>query len=179
MILNSNIVLKILNILAWVGFLGLCVKAGSIIYSFCVSIFHNPIAATNLYWGLDLSQLKEYNNSEYTILVLCVIGIIILQTVMFFLLLQIFKNINLVSPFHEKIGKLILRLSLLAFGIGLLSKLTLRFSTQYTDQGMNFPHLIEHIGLGDAFVLFGGILFFISVLFKKGIELQNESDLTI
>jgi len=35
---------------------------------------------------------------------------------------------------------------------------------------MNFPNLIEHIGLGDAFLFFAGILFFISVLYKKGTE---------
>lgn len=176
---NSNIILIILNVLTWIGFLGLCVKAGSIIYSFCVSIFYNPIGAKNLYAGLDLSQLMEQSKSEYGILVLCVIAIFILQTVMFFVLLQIFKNINLVSPFHEKIEKLILKLSLLSLGIGILSKLTLGFSSRYTNQGMEFPHLIEHIGLGDAFLLFAGMLFFISVLFKKGIELQNESELTI
>lgn len=179
MTLNSNIILKILNVLAWIGFLGLCVKAGSIIYSFCVSIFYNPIGAKNLYWGLDLSQLMEHNKSEYSILVLCIIAIFILQTILFFVLLQIFKNINLVSPFHEKIGKLILKLSLLSLVIGVLSKLTVGFSFRYTNQGMEFPYLIEHIGLGDAFLLFAGMLFFISVLFKKGIELQNESDLTI
>lgn len=179
MTLNSNIVLKVLNVLTWIGFIGICIKAGSITYSFCLSIFYDPIVAKNLYRGLDLSQLMEHNKSEYAILVLCVIAIFILQTVMFFVLLQIFKNINLVSPFHEKIGKLILKLSFLSLGIGILSKLTMDFSSKYTNQGMEFPHLIEHIGLGDAFLLFAGMLFFISILFKKGIELQNESELTI
>lgn len=137
------------------------------------------MGAENLYSGLDLSQLKEFSNSEYSILVLCVISIIVLQAVMFFVILQIFKHINFVSPFHERIEKLIFKLSLLSLGIGLLSKLTLGFSARYTSQGMNFPHLIEHIGHGDAFLLFAGMLFFISILFKKGIELQTENDLTV
>lgn len=179
MTLKSNVVLKILKVLTWAGFIGLCVKAGSLMISYWVSMFRNPIGAKNLFMGLDLSQLKLHSNTEYSILVLCIISIFILQALMFFVLLQIFKNINLVSPFHETIGKLILKMSLLSFAIGLLSKLTIKFTDSYQSQGMNFLNLIEHIGLGDAFLFFAGILFFISVLYKKGIELQNENDLTI
>jgi hypothetical protein len=46
-------------------------------------------------------------------------------------------------------------------------------------QGLTFPRLFEHINSGDTFIFFAGILFFISILFKKGIELQTENDLTI
>jgi len=50
---------------------------------------------------------------------------------MFYVLLKIFKDINMVSPFHETIGKLILNMSLLAFAIGGLSKLTLTLANSY------------------------------------------------
>jgi hypothetical protein len=176
---NSNVILKVLKILTWAGFIGLCVKAGSLMTSYWVSMFRNPNEAKNLYMGLDLSQLKSHSNTEYSILVLCIVSIIILQALMFFVLLRIFKNINLVSPFHKTIGKLILKMSLLSFAIGLLSKLTLKFTDNYQSQGINFQNLIAHIGLGDAFLFFAGILFFISVLYKRGIELQTENDLTV
>lgn len=176
---NSNFILKVLKVVTWAGFIGICIKAGSIIFSFWVSMYLNTIAAKNLYMGLDLSQLKDQSASEYSILVCCIILIMVLQAYMFFVLLQIFKHINLVSPFHEIIRKLILRLSLLSFGIGLLSKLTVGFSLRYMSQGLTFPHLSEHINSGDTFIFFAGILFFISILFAKGIELQTENDLTI
>lgn len=177
--LNSNVVLKVLKVLTGVGFIGICVKAGSLLISYSVSMFVNPIGAKNLYMGLDLSQLKEQSSWEYSILLCCIFLIIALQALLFFVLLQIFKHLNLVSPFHEKIRKLILSLSILSFGIGLLSKITVGFSIRFISQGMSFPHLFEHIDIGDSFIFFGGILFFISVLFKKGIELQNENELTI
>lgn len=177
--LNSNVLLKVLKVITWVGFIGLCIKAGSLLISYLVSMYFNSNGAKNLYMDLNLSQLKEQSNLEYSILVCLLILIIALQAFMFFVLLQIFKHINLVSPFHEKIRKLILNLSILSFIIGLLSKLTVGFSSRYLSQGMNFPHLIEHIAIGDSFMFFAGILFFISVLFTKGIELQTENDLTI
>lgn len=177
--INSTIVLKVLKVLTWIGFIGLCIKAGSIIFSFFASLSYNPTAAKNLYLELNLWQLKEFNNTDYVILVLSIIFVIILQAAMFFVLLQIFKKINLVSPFHEKIGKLILRISAISLIIGLLSKLTIGLTSKYIKLGMDFPHLYEHVGQGNAFVFFAGILFFISILYKRGIELQNENDLTI
>ena len=176
---NSNTILKILKVLTWAGFIGLCIKAGSILFSFWVSMYRNNIAAKNLYMGLDLSQLKEHSSSAYSILVGCIILIIAIQAFLFFVLLQIFKYVNLGSPFHNNIRKLILNLSVLSFAIGLLSKLTVGYSERLISKAISFPHLYEHIGIGDSFIFFGGILFFISMVFKKGIELQTDNDLTI
>jgi len=90
--LNSNIVLKVLKVLTWAGFIGLCVKVGSLMISYWVSMFRSPIGIKNLFMGLDLSQLKLQSNTECSILVLCIVSIIILQALVFFVLLQIFKN---------------------------------------------------------------------------------------
>ena len=177
--LNSDVVVKVLKVLTWAGFIGICAKAGSLLFSYLVSMFVNPIGAKNLYMGLDLSQLKVQSNYEYSLLVFLVISIFILQAFMFFTLLQIFKNFSLFGSFHEKVGKLILKLSLFSIVIGILSKLTYEFSSSLISSGLNFPNLVEHICLGDAFVFFAGILFFISVIYKNGIALQNENDLTI
>lgn len=177
--LNSNSVLKILKVGTWIGFIGLCIKASSLLTSYLVSLFINSTASTNLYMGLDLSQLKEQSNTDYSILISCILLLFVLQAFLFFVLLQIFKYINIVSPFHDKIRKLFLNISGLSFAIGLVGKLTVEFSSRFISLGMSFPHLLEHIAIGDSFMFFGGFIFFISVLFKKGMELQTENDLTI
>jgi Protein of unknown function (DUF2975) len=179
MALKSIIVLKSLKVLAWVVFLGLCVKAGSIFYSYFASMYFNELGAKNLHSGLDLSQLKTYSNTNYSILVLCIATIIATQAYLFYVVIQIFKKINLVSPFHKTVGDLIKKMSFYSLVIGIVSKLTVLFSERYIKEGMNFPHLTEYIGLGDAFLFFAGILYFISVLFAKGIEIQSENDLTV
>ena len=179
MSVKSTYVLKFLNVISWIVFIGLCVKAGAIMYSYLVSMYLNEIGAKNLYLGLDLSQLKTTSNLQYSILVFCIISIILLQALLFYTVIQIFKKINFVSPFHETIGKLIKKMSVLSLIIGLLSKLIILLSEKYINLGMNFPHLIEFAGSGDAFLFFAGILYFISLLFAKGIELQNENDLTV
>jgi hypothetical protein len=179
MLVKSTYVLKFLNVISWIVFLGLCIKAGAILYSYWVSMYLNDFGAKNLYLGLDLSQLKSTSNLEFTILVFCIITITILQALLFYSVIQIFNKINFVSPFHKTIGKLIKKMSVFTLIIGILSKLTVLFSEKYIDMGMSFPHLIEFTGSGDVFLFFAGILYFISLLFAKGIELQNENDLTV
>ena len=56
MLVKSTYVLKFLNVISWIVFLGLCIKAGAILYSYWVSMYLNDFGAKNLYLGLDLSQ---------------------------------------------------------------------------------------------------------------------------
>ncbi len=176
---STSFILKTMYIIAWVVFIGLCIKAGVILYSFGISMHVNEIAAKNLYLGLDLSQLKTYSNGDYIALALCVTTITIFQALLFYFVIQISLKINLISPFHKKIGNLIKKISLLSFFIGIISKLSIIYADKFITQGMSFTKLNDHIGLGDAFLFFAGILYFIAQLFSKGIEMQSENELTI
>ena len=176
---KKNFIFQFAHVLTWVVFVGFCVKAGSILVSYGISIFRNDIAAENLYMGLDLSQLKAQGNTLYSILVFCIAGIAILQALLFYTLIRIFLKINLVSPFHPAIGNQISLMSGLSLIIGLFSKATLSYANGFIKDGLQFPRLMDHIGLGDAFLFFAAILFVISVVFKRGVELQAENDLTV
>lgn len=176
---NSTYILKLLNVVSWIAFIGLCIKAGSLLCSYGVSMFINEVGAKNLSLGLDFSQLKAYDVVDYSIMVFCITTITIFEALLFYAVIQIFLKINYVSPFHETIGKLIQKMSGFSLLIGVFSNITVSYSGKFTAMGMNLSHLTEHIGHGDAFLFFAGILYFISQLFAKGIELQKENELTI
>ncbi len=46
-------------------------------------------------------------------------------------------------------------------------------------KGINLPTLTDYLGGGAEFIFFAGILYFISQVFNRGIEIQTENDLTI
>jgi hypothetical protein len=165
--------------MSWIAFIGLCVKAGALLASYGVSMFINEVGAKNLALGLDLSGIKAYDQIDYSIMVFCLTVITILEALVFYSVIQIFLKINFVSPFHETIGKLIQKMSGFSLLVGIFSNITVSYSEKFTAMGIQLPNLMEHIGLGDAFLFFAGILYFISQLFAKGIELQKESELTI
>jgi hypothetical protein len=176
---KSTIILKTLNVVSWIAFIGTCLKAGSLLVSYFITKYFNEIAAKNLSIGLDLSQLKAYDEVDYTIMVFCIIVITIFEALLFYSLIQIFMKINMVNPFHETIGKLIEKMSAFALIIGIFSKVVVSYSEKFIAMKIPLPNIMEHIGLGDAFLFFAMILYFISQLFARGIELQKENELTI
>ncbi|WP_343694903.1 hypothetical protein [Flavobacterium sp.] len=176
---KSTYILKFLNVMSWIAFIGLCIKAGTLLTSYGISMFFNEVGAKNLQLGLDLSQLKAYDVVDYSIMVFSITIITILEALVFYSVIQIFLKINYVSPFHETIGKLIQKMSAFSFLVGIFSNVIANYTQKFTAIGIPLPNLTEHIGLGDAFLFFAGILYFISQLFAKGIELQKESELTI
>lgn len=176
---KSTYILKILNITAWIVFLGLCIKAGALLYSFWVSMHLNEIAAKNLYMGLNLFELKAVDGIGYETIVISIVTIIIAQALLFYTVIQIFQKINFISPFDERISKLIKKMAFYSLIIGLLSIFSMAYSEQIGESGAQYPHLSEHIGQGSTFLFFSGILYFIYQLFLRGIELQQENDLTI
>jgi hypothetical protein len=136
---QSTSILKVLNVLSYITFLALCVKAGVLLCFYFISMYINEAGAKFLQLGLDLSLLKAYD---------------------------------------ETIAKLIKKMSIFSLLIGLLSNVTEGYVSKFIAMKI-VPNLIEHIGLGDAFLFFARILYFISLLFDKGIELQRESELTV
>jgi|UPI000480502B hypothetical protein len=176
---KSTQILKLLYWISWTVFLGICIKAGALIYSYFISLFFNANAAKNLYSDLNLFQLKISNESSYSLLVLAVISITIAQAALFYTVIQIFNKINFLNPFHYSVAKLIKKMSLISLLIGVVSKLALAYSDSFLEEGMVFPNLKEFIGSGSIFLFFAGILLFFHLLFIKGIELQNDNELTI
>jgi hypothetical protein len=55
---KDDFILKALNVVAWVIFIGLCVEAGALIFNFIFTLF-KPIASNNIYKGLNLSELYQ------------------------------------------------------------------------------------------------------------------------
>jgi Protein of unknown function (DUF2975) len=172
-------VLLVLHIIAWIIFLGLCVKTGSILYSFFVSLAINAEGAKNLHLGLDLSDLYRFNTRHYVTIVLYIVFLSGLKAYLFYLVIKIFQKINFVNPFSTEVSFLISKIGQVALGIGVLTLVAVGYVAWLTKQGVTFPDLQQYLGGGGEFLLLGGIIFIIAQVFKRGIEIQSENELTV
>jgi len=172
-------VLRILHVIAWIIFLGLCIKTGSILYSFFVSLFINTIATKNLHMGLDLSDLYRFNTQHYVKFVSYVIALSALKAYIFYLVIKIFLKINFVQPFSTDVSLLISKISVVSLGVGVLTLLANGYTAWLTKKGVDFPDLQQYTGGAGEFLLLGAIIFIIAQIFKKGIEIQSENELTV
>ena len=172
-------ILIAMNIISWIIFIGLCIKTGAILYSFFVSLFINPEGAKNLHLGLNLSDLYRFNIWHYDAIVILIIFLSGLKAYLFYLVIKIFLKINFVHPFSTGVSLLISRISYVALGIGILTLAGNSYCEWLIKKGVALPNLQEYLGAGAEYLLLGGIIFMIAQVFKRGIEIQSENELTV
>lgn len=173
--MKTKQILKTMNILSWLIFIGLCIKAGALIISFFVSLFVNENAVTNLYLGVDFSRIYNFSKSHYIITTCLVITIVSLKAYLFYLLIMIFKKVDFNQPFTETVSQLLSKISKVALYTGLIALLASAYSIWLMNQVFIFSY-----DWGVQQLLFmAGVVFIVTLLFKRAVEIQQENDLTI
>jgi Protein of unknown function (DUF2975) len=172
---TTSTVLKIMNVLFWIIFIGLCIKTGALLISFFISIFVNPAGAKDLYMGLNLSKLYNYSLPYYVPVASLVIVLTGLKAYIAYLVVKIFMKFDLAKPFNHDITALITTISHVALETGILAIIASGTSGWIAKRGIDVP---DNWG-GSEILFFAGVIYIIAIVFKKGTELQTENDLTV
>lgn len=175
---NNDVVLKVLHVVSWIVFIGLCIEAGALIFNFIFALF-KPIASHNIYKGLDLSEIYEKQFPHFISLMSFVVVLAVLKAYLFYLVVKIFLKLNLVKPFDMEIAKLIEKISYETVAISILSFIAHQYTKRLIQKGYEVSDVENYWNDTAAFLMMAAILFVISQVFKKGIELQKENDLTV
>ena len=173
--MGTTIILKIMNILFWIVFIGLCIKTGALLISFFVSLFINPEGAQDLYLGLDLYDLYNFDLEKYIGVASLLIALMAMKAYLAFLVVKLFMKFDLNHPFNEKTASLISEISYYALSIGVVAIIAEGYADRIIKHGIALQ-----IDWGEEqFLFFAGIIYIIALVFKKGVEIQNENELTI
>ncbi len=170
--------LMLITIVIWSIFIGLCIQAGALLFTFIYSLF-KPIVAQNLFEGLNLSALHEQNLWYYAGVISLVLFIAGQKAYLFYLMIRVFLKINLVHPFSKEVSKLISTISYVAFKIGLSILLTSAFFNWLAKIGYDLDKVTGMVSGGFEFLLMSALLIAIGMVYKRGVELQSENELTI
>ena len=181
--ITTNQVLKVLQILSWIIFIGLCVEAGGIAVNTFITLAINPQGAANFWEGSGyLSSLYQFDKGHFFVVTMIMTIVAVLKAIMFYLIVKMFtdKKLNMSQPFSLELRRFILNLSYLATGIGLFSYSGYNFTAWLSKQGVATADLQAlQMGGADVWLFMAVILFVIVQIVKRGIEIQNENDLTI
>ena len=175
---RNDFIWKAIQTICWFIFAGYCVQTGALLFNYIYSLFR-PVATHNLHLGLDLSELYQKSIAVYSLLSGILIIVSGLKAYVFYLVISLFKILNLVKPFSDAVAQSITRLSYFAFTIGLVSLLAHKLSERLTEAGYPAGVAARYWSDGGAYLMMWAILFVIALIFKKGIELQKENDLTV
>lgn len=178
---NTKLLMNVLYVISWIIFVGLCIEAGGFVVNAFFALA-NPGIVDRLWHEVDLANLFRFSHS-YFFLMNLMLGIAeIMKAWLFYLIIAILHNkkLDLAQPFRREVRRFISRLSFMALLIGLFSLLARAYARWLSGLGVKMPDG-EQLSLasGDVWLFMCVILFVIAQIFKRGIEIQTENELTI
>lgn len=175
---TNNFVFWALYVVAWLIFVGLSIEAGGLIVNFFFSLY-KPEFVHNLYQKLDLIQV--YNNSRpvffgiYSFILI----IAVLKAYLFYIVVRLMHKMDLLKPFNNFVSKQISQISYYTLSIGALSYIARQVVKNLMHHGFVPDNLDQFWADSEAFILMGAVIYIIATIFKKGVDIQTENDLTV
>lgn len=180
--ISTQTILRVLHVLSWIIFVGLCIEAGGILVKTIATLTLDPADAAKFWRSIDLTEVYQFNQSQYITLSSIIIIVAVLKAILFYCIIKVFlnKNLNISAPFNKLFRNFILTLAYLSFGIGFFSSWGIKLVNGLSDSGLQLQNIQElQIAGADVWLFMGVILLVVNYIFKKGIELQEENELTI
>ena len=175
---RNNYVFIGLQIVAWVIFVGLCIEAGALLVNFIFSLY-KPEIIQNLYQKMDLSEM--YNRSKWAFFGMYsfILVVSILKAYLFYLVIGLISKLNLSKPFSSFVSDQITKISYFTLSIGLVSYLARQTANYLLHRGYEIDILDQFWADSQAFIIMAAVIYIIATIFSKGVEIQNENDLTV
>lgn len=175
---TNNLVFTGLKIISWLIFVGLCIEAGGLLVNFFFSLYR-PEFVKNLYQKLDLSDLYARSQMVFFGMYSFILFISVLKAVLFYIVVRLVSKIDLSKPFNSYVSRQISLISYYTLTIGLFSYIARELAKNLQHQGYVTENLNQFWTDSQAFILMAAVVYIIATIFKKGIEIQNEIDLTV
>jgi len=171
---RTETILTIMHVLSWMAFIGYFIEGGAMLTSYVVSI-GNPEGAKNLYMGFSLYNVRQYDFWQYTFAVSFVLAQLGLKAYTAWLVITVLRTIKMANPFTVEVSNLLERISyfiLVTWVIAMLSNSQINWLSKRLDG-------LEGKLVSGEFILLAGVVFIMSQIFKKGVEIQTENELTV
>jgi hypothetical protein len=168
--MSTQRILEILVVIVWIIFIGLCIEAGTSLVSFLMNLFKSDlikwkyIPRTELYPQLNTFTMAFLN-----------IWTAVLKAYLFYWVIKALSIINIDKPFSSTIDKYIHKMSGVALWIGILGIIMQGYAKTLMKSGIELSVYTS----GQEYLFFAAILYVIGQIYRRGIELQSENELTI
>ena len=167
-------VLIFMKVLAWMAFFGFVVVAGIYLISFLLSLW-NPDAANDIYEGLNLYELRQASILRYSFVMVFLILMTIMKAKVWFMVIKIIRKLKIKNPFTLEIATQLENIAYWLFAIWVLAAISGGYFAWIGDMAGDLNDSWDH----GQFLFMAGLVFIISQIFKRGVEIQSENELTV
>lgn len=168
----NKIIFNLVYITFWIIFIGLCINAGIQILFYILQLtrFSNIIPEILS----KINSAPEENPVLFLILMLLKTFYYSLIAYISYIIIEILKQLKLEQPFSTKVKDLLLKItkvSLVLFATAILGHISTENFFLTTPKSFEWSE--------NKIIFFTGIMYVVYLVFKKGLELQQQTDLTI
>lgn len=172
---TDKVIFDIVYVVFWILFIGLLVNAGAMTWNYVFSLGFNPKWSTGAMGSLKLGELLKEDRIAFIRLGSMVIFIECTKAYTAYLVIKLFSKFKLSNPFTKKSVRLIENISYASLQAGIVALIAEGYSKHIMHQG---NHINLKWGAGEL-LFFAGVIYLLAQVFKKGFELQSETDLTV
>lgn len=140
---------------------------------------YEPEFVQNLYQKLDLIQMYKESSLSFFGIYSFILIISVLKAFLFYIVIRLMHKMDLSKPFNSFVSRQISLMSYYTLSIGLLSYIARQLVKNLMHQGFVPDNLNQFWADSQAFILMGAVIYIIATIFKKGVAIQNENDLTV
>ena len=178
MLKTNNFVFKSLHVVAYIIFIGLSIETGALIVNFFFSLY-KPEFVQNLYQKLDLTDMFKASKMVFFGIYSFILFISVMKASLFYIVIRLMHKMDLTKPFNTFVSNQILLISYYTLSIGLFSFIARELTKNLNHYGFIPDQLNEFWADSQAFIVMGAVVYIIATIFKKGVDIQNENDLTV
>ncbi len=170
-------ILTVLKILAFMGFVGYSIDCGAQLTSFTAS-FINPDWAKRTYQvNLDIFTIRQHSIWFYAYAMCLTIAVSALKAFIWYVVFELLSKLKLQTPFSMEVEKKLERIAYLLLAVWIVSSIFWKTYMYYLTQATGIQ--LPANNSGDEYLFMAGIIYIISQVFKRGIEIQEENQLTV
>src|SRR5450631_3470850 len=174
---KTETILTISKFLALLGAIGYSILWGSQLTTLVAS-FINPEWAKRTYEvDLNLFSIREHSTGFYVSAMCLTIAVSALKVLVWYVVFDLLSKLKLQTPFSMEVEKKLERVAYLLLAVWIVSSIFWKIYIYYLlkSTGIQLPTNNS----GDENLFMAGIIYIISQVFKRGIEIQEENQLTV
>ncbi len=166
---------KTMNFLTWIVYIGLLIKAGTYLFEYLMVIFVPGFNTEELSWhNINFPELYEFSFIHYSVVVFFMIIITGVKAYAVSEVTDLLKEKTLSAPFRPYVAGILMRICYALCAVGIIALL------HNLHNNWLRAHNAGLKGWDDADWLYAaGLVYIIASVFKRGIVLQTENDLTV
>jgi hypothetical protein len=170
-------ILVVLKILAFMGAVKYSIDCGAQLTHFVASFINTDWAKRTYEVNLDIFNIREKSISYYSFAMSLTIAVSALKATIWYVVFALLTKLKLRTPFSMEVEKKLESIAFLSLGVWIVGSIFWTIYAYYLtqDTGIQLPAYNN----GDEYFFMAGIVYIISQIFKRGIEIEEENQLTV